>query len=278
MTSGVRRARSSIDRSCTPRSSSPDGRSPPRSRSPAGTRWGFACSSGVKPFANDSSSTPACRIWAVDPTNRSVAAIATTQTNDRHRSPPPHLPHHQQPVRPGGPHETRHPVPGTALVQHPTPQARRARPRAQVQGARHAALRDRPVAATSPTCSSAASRCRTTTRHAPHRRLDHLLRLRRRSPVRADGRVHAEHGQRHHQLARQAPRHPDPVPPRHRHAEDRVRPQPPRRAPGDRAGRRGTGRDQAARGHPGHRGDPGARHARSPRRSSRRCTTPSRTC
>ncbi len=87
-------------------------------------------------------------------------------------------------------------------------------------------------------------------------RVDHVLRFGGRAPVRADGRVHPEHGQRHHELARQAAGHPDPVAPRHRHAEDLVRAQPPGRAPGDRSRRWRTGRGQAARGNPGHRGDP----------------------
>ena len=56
---------------------------------------------------------------------------------------------------------------------------------------------------------------------AAHRQLDHLLRHRRRAPVRADGRLHAEHRERHHERARQAAREPDPVPAQHRRCRRR---------------------------------------------------------
>ncbi|WP_278257739.1 hypothetical protein [Nocardioides convexus] len=52
----------------------------------------------------------------------------------------------------------------------------------------------------------------------------------------------------------------DPLPAQHRHAGHHLRARPGRRDPRDRAGRRRTGRDQAAGGNPGHRGDPGAGH------------------
>ena len=83
---------------------------------------------------------------------------------------------------------------------------------------------------------------------------------------------------RHRQQPRQAARDADPVAPRDPDAGDDLRARPRRRDPRDRARRRCAGRDQAARGHAGHRRDPGADASRSPRRSSRRCRAPGRTC
>ena len=100
----------------------------------------------------------------------------------------------------------------------------------QVQGAQHAALRHRPVRAGAGPAVPRAPALRLRRDPAAHRQLDHLLRHRRRAPVRADGRLHAEHRQRHRELPRQAARHADPVPPQHRHAGDDVRAQPRRRA------------------------------------------------
>ena len=74
-------------------------------------------------------------------------------------------------------------------------------------------------------------------RAAPHRQLDHLLRHCGRAAVRADGRLHAQHRQRHRQLPRQAALHPDPLAAQHRDACDDVRSQSRGRAAGDPAGR-----------------------------------------
>ena len=74
----------------------------------------------------------------------------------------------------------------------------------RLQGAQHDALRHRPVRrrARHAVPRQATQRLR---RRAPaHRCLDHLLRYGGRSAVRTDGRLHAEHVERHRQLARQA--------------------------------------------------------------------------
>ena len=107
-------------------------------------------------------------------------------------------------------------------VQHPAAAHRRARPRPRGQGAQHAALRHRPVGRGAGPAVPRQAALRLRRDPAADRQLDHLLRHRRGPPVRADGRLHAQHGQRHHQLPRQAARHPDPVPARHR----RCRPPP----------------------------------------------------
>ena len=152
------------------------------------------------------------------------------------------------------------------------------RARSRRQGAQHPALRHRPVGRGAGPAVPRQAAVDVRRRAAAHRRLDHLLRHRRRAPVRADGRLHAEHVLRHRQQPRQAARHSDPVAPRDPDAGDDLRAGPRRRDPGDRAGRRSAGGDQAARGHPGHRRDPGADRSRSPRRSSRRSRAPGRTC
>ena len=107
-------------------------------------------------------------------------------------------------IRRAGSHEARDPLARPAVVQHPATQAAAIDRghQCKVLNTLRFAIDLSGAEPGPPVPRQAAVRLR---RDPPaDRQLDHLLRYGRRAPVRADGRLHAEHRERHRQLPRQA--------------------------------------------------------------------------